>query len=451
MPSMMPMFIDQNDTHLDRERRRVLRYVTDYLDTGNLKKGFMGDLFSYMEKLNLSMMEKGHDFYAKFTGKMEKRVDWSLKWPLSTVISEGTFILNINPIIFLFLREEEAESIIKHEIFHIILGHHQREKQLKNDYSKLAINLAMDISVNQYLKNLPAFCQRLSSVNLSLNLDMKLNETLEYYTREIDKAFKEDKRLIAKYDERNNIDYKEAHDDWSKGDDLKKDINKEAIRGILSYATTNGVPEELKSLLGNIKEGKVSWQDILKSQISTSPSGKRKTITRRNRRQPERLDLKGELGNHMPEIIVAIDISGSIKDDDVKYFASEILTMTRTYNKPIRIILCDEDIVDDYEISSLNDLRHLTDRRRGTSFSPVFNLLRKEGKNNCLLIYFTDGEGEEELSIRPMHKTIFIVTGKELSLKNPPGKVIYLSHEEVKVNHTFGIEAMRELLHEWAR
>ena len=46
--------------------------------------------------------------------------------------------------------------------------------------------------------------------------------------------------------------------------------------------------------------------------MGTVESNKKKTITRRNRRQPNRLDLRGELRNHKAEIAVAIDISGSI-------------------------------------------------------------------------------------------------------------------------------------------
>ena len=52
--------------------------------------------------------------------------------------------------------------------------------------------------------------------------------------------------------------------------------------------------------------------------MGTVESNKKKTITRRNRRQPNRLDLRGELRNHKAEIAVAIDISGSISDEEFK-------------------------------------------------------------------------------------------------------------------------------------
>ena len=93
----------------------------------------------------------------------------------------------------------------------------------------------------------------------------------------------------------------------------------------------------------------------------------------------------------------------------------------------------------------------MTRRRGGTAFSPVFERLRDEGLRQCFLIYFTDGQGEAELTLKPQHQVLWIVTGDSLSVKKPFGQVIRLNREQEVRNATFGLEAMRELLHEWAR
>lgn len=448
---MTAMFRDLSEGSSDRKRRELLSDVVNYTESGKMRKGFTADFYSYMEDLNLSMMEKGGDFFARFTQRMDIEMDYSIKWPMATVISGRRFLLKINPIIFLFQREEEAAALLKHEILHIILDHHRREKALKSHASTLAINLALDVAVNQHLRNLPSFCQRLSSVNLMLNLDLKPGETLEFYTFEIDKSLKEDPYLKEKYKEKNGIDYNEVHNAWSEGEDLEEDAAKEKFRGIMEYSLKGGTPEEIKGLLEGLKKGSLSWQEIIKREIMTAPSGKRKTVTRRNRRQPERLDLRGELSNHIPEIIAAIDTSASVTDREVRKYIGEILNLTGRYRKPLRIILCDESVTDDYRIKGIDGLKNLGHRRRGTRFSPVFELLKNEGNTNCLLIYFTDGMGEKKLSVKPQHNTFFIVSGEELSLEKPPGRVIYLQKEERKDSSGYGLEAMRELLHEWAR
>ena len=51
------------------------------------------------------------------------------------------------------------KSTIKHEIYHILSFHLNRAKSLKTKYSTLAINMAMDIVVNQHLKDLPPLLQ----------------------------------------------------------------------------------------------------------------------------------------------------------------------------------------------------------------------------------------------------------------------------------------------------
>ena len=52
--------------------------------------------------------------------------------------------------------------------------------------------------------------------------------------------------------------------------------------------------------------------------LPTIRAGQRKTITRKNRRQPHRLDIRGTLPNLIPEVIVALDISASMSEKKFK-------------------------------------------------------------------------------------------------------------------------------------
>ena len=63
--------------------------------------------------------------------------------------------------------------------------------------------------------------------------------------------------------------------------------------------------------------------------MGTVESNRKKTITRRNRRQPNRLDLRGELRGHKAEIAVAIDTSGSISDEEFKQAIKEVLQYSK--------------------------------------------------------------------------------------------------------------------------
>ena len=123
------------------------------------------------------------------------------------------------------------------------------------------------------------------------------------------------------------IDFSMVHDSWGEDNDPGKQPSREKLEEIVHYAKKGGTPEALQALLKESKKGKIAWMAELKKAMWTTPSGKRKTVMRRNRRQPDRADLKGELSNYVPQIIVGIDISGSIDDSAVLDYLTEIIAM----------------------------------------------------------------------------------------------------------------------------
>ena len=149
------------------------------------------------------------------------------------------------------------------------------------------------------------------------------------------------------------------------------------------------------SSLKNSK-GELPWNLYLKRLMGTVESNKKKTITRRNRRQPNRLDLRGELRSHKAKIAVALDISGSISDEEFNQAIKEVLNIVKNYNHEITIIECDNEIRRVYKVKSVKDIKDRINIRGGTKFTPVFEYANNNKIN--LLIYFTDGKGEDKLT-----------------------------------------------------
>ena len=181
----------QEKDELMEKKRVLLLDLKAYMEEGTLRKGFSKDFFSYLNELSFRMLNGGEDYYALFMGDTYREIDFNLPFPTASVLRGSKIQFLFNPQIFLQLEEREAVAMIKHEILHILLKHHGREKALKNKFRKLAINLAMDISVNQYINHLPAFVERINSVNMRFDLNLKTNETLEFYTEEIHQAIME--------------------------------------------------------------------------------------------------------------------------------------------------------------------------------------------------------------------------------------------------------------------
>jgi predicted metal-dependent peptidase len=169
--------------------------------------------------------------------------------------------------------------------------------------------------------------------------------------------------------------------------------------------------------------------------MGTVESNKKKTITRRSRRQPERAELRGQLRSHKAKIAVALDISASMSEEEFSQAIKEVLSIVKNYNHEITIIECDDEIRRAYKVKSAKDIKARIHKKGGTKFNPVFDYVNQNKFN--LLIYFTDGKGEDKLRVIPRgYKTLWILSGKgdQLSLKEPYGVIKKLSNIEAKDN-----------------
>ena len=121
---------------------------------------------------------------------------------------------------------------------------------------------------------------------------------------------------------------------------------------------------------------------------------------------------------------------------------------------PNIIIEIDNEIRNIYELRTENDIRNRSKDNGSTQFTPVFKYIVDNNLRNVVLIYFTDGIGEKELSVKPINKkTIWVVSGnEELSLKNPYGEVKRINSEKKEViEGNIGLKMLNEEIHEWAR
>ncbi|UPA30922.1 VWA-like domain-containing protein [Terrisporobacter glycolicus] len=406
-----------------------------------MEEEYNREFFALVNKVNLSLMEDKDNFYGYFLFQMEKIIRFDMTSATSVSFKGAKYVIYFNPIIFLELNIKQMETTIKHEILHIISQHLIRGKDLKNKYTTLAINMAMDVVVNQYLNYLPPYAITLEYINMKYNLKLDPYKTFEYYLEKIQTELdlQEEDDEGEEIDSNENVavefDIEKTHDSWNESDEIDEKTLKEFTEKITDNSQKGSIPNYLEGMIKSLKsnKGELPWNLYLKKLMGTVEANKKKTITRRNRRQPNRLDLRGELRGHRAEIAVAIDISGSISDEEFKQAIKEVLSIVKNYNQEITIIECDKEIRRTYKVKSVKDVKDRMATGGGTEFSPVFQYANN--KNINLLVYFTDGKGEERLKVVPKgYNILWVISGRgdELSVLKPYGAVKKLSKVEVK-------------------
>lgn len=410
-----------------------------------IPEDFKSEFLTLVDKVNLSLLEDKNNFYGYFLLQMSRELRFDISSPTAVNFKEAKYVIYFNPIIFLTLTLKQMESAIKHELLHIVSMHLSRAKELQRSYSTMAINIAMDIVVNTYLDHLPPYATTLEWVNLNYALKLLPFEPFEYYVEQIQTALdllevvedetendsKTDEKLVPAYDP------KKTHDIWKDSSEIEEQTLREFTGKFIEASQKGTIPNYLESILTILRNSKseLPWNLYLKRLMGTVESGQKKTITRRNRRQPDRLDLRGQLRSHKAKIAIALDISGSISDEEFNQAIKEVLSIVKNYNHELTLIECDSEIRRVYQVKSAKDIKARSTVRGGTRFTPVFEYANTRKFN--LLVYFTDGKGENKLlSIPRGYQTLWVISGRgdRLSLEKSYGVVKKLTTIEIKDN-----------------
>jgi predicted metal-dependent peptidase len=127
------------------------------------------------------------------------------------------------------------------------------------------------------------------------------------------------------------------------------------------------------------------------------------------------------------DLVIAIDTSGSIKDNEIEEFTAEIDALKGQVRARVTLMACDAQLAEGapWIFEPWEEIR-LPDSFKGgggTSFRPVFDWIARHGSRPELLVYFTDAQGEFPVS-EPEYPVIWLIKGKE---KPPWGQRLQLN------------------------
>lgn len=152
-------------------------------------------------------------------------------------------------------------------------------------------------------------------------------------------------------------------------------------------------PSFVKSLLDKIKQSKVEWQDVLRRFIGGDNS-EDYSFRRVHRKTYHSYGMFAPSSEKIGvgDIVVACDTSGSVSNEELSQFLSEIRAISEDMHPTsVTVISCDDRLrhVERYEKGEeIKDLN--SSGRGGTKVQPVFRYLEDENVQFDTLVYFSD-------------------------------------------------------------
>lgn len=412
------------------------------------------------DMIKLIMISKQERYYGLFLMNFDLQINFSVYYCAGVTIDAFPFRMIINPLLLGVKTLPEMIYILCHEIEHIVLNHpvdgikYNPQKDPEIGYR---LNVAMDASINDRLTkdcqanhfdviSQPADAVTSSALRKAYQIHVKELQAFDYYFDRIPDG----EGLIGNTMGRiillapNDADEiitepkrkgKTCIPCWSASgdpDEVANIIRKfvSDVCDAMSDTMRSTLPDHQKDVLNKLLEPpKLSWQYLLKRFIGTIPYGHKKTSCRLSRRQPERYDIRGSINDRIIKIVVAIDTSGSMTNEDLQRIMVEIFDIVGSRKSEITIIECDAQVQHVYQVHSVSDVSFQIHGRGGTSYIPVIEYINANRYfRDAILIYFTDGIGDRSIP-RPLTlRTMWVLLNEQcaLSVSNPYGEVLVI-------------------------
>ena len=217
-------------------------------------------------------------------------------------------------------------------------------------------------------------------------------------------------------------------------DEELKEMDGKIDRAIREGAILAGrLGVDLPRAITEMLEPQVDWRREMQDFVSSTCKGKDEYTWRRfNRRMlPNDIFLPTVENETIGEIVVPIDTSGSIDQDQLNEFASELVSIAEAVRpEAIRILWWDTKVhgeqlfTDNYEqIGSL--LKPLGGG--GTRVSSVSEYINKKKINAECVVIFTDGYLENDVKWDINSPTLWLVTQNKGWIP-PAGKVVFVNN-----------------------
>ncbi len=229
------------------------------------------------------------------------------------------------------------------------------------------------------------------------------------------------------------IDNCKGFDEHKKSEGLTKEQKekiKEDWEGKISEAYINAkqrgkLPKGMERLIGKLHKEKFDWKTLLRRYLTNEIPFNHSWL----RRSKKSISA----GYYMPDIVkekikvaIGIDTSGSIGQEELIDFLSEIIGMAKAHKDKIDMVLYSHDceIQSEYEIKNGNIDKIMKMKLKGgggTSHIPIIEKINKDLRDCKVCVFFTDGYSDiNQIDFnKNKFKSIFVISknGSDNQLK----------------------------------
>ncbi len=337
--------------------------------------------------------------------------------------SNGT-TLEYNSDFFSEITLNEMEFVFANGAMHASLAHESR----KNGRSGWLWQLSSDYAVNDmlvenglerpYQAHYSKRFHGLYAEEIYAELkDDILRDELEYEADDIDDVQND------KNDQQENNQESESTKEIEQDDILSQELFEEFAKAVLEMEEKRGeLPKSLERFFDLAQNANIDWRDELRVSLERFHKDDYAQMP------PNKKFL--HLGFYLPssisqrfKLVVAVDSSGSVDEDLLSEFLSELNFLMNTVpSYEINLLICDDKIRSHRVFYSGDILEVKVEGGGATDFRPVFEFIDRELEDTKLLLYFSDLDGVFPNKV-PFYDVKWIAP-KELEV--PFGEVIVL-------------------------
>jgi predicted metal-dependent peptidase len=303
----------------------------------------------------------------------------------------------------MMLKPKEVEFLVGHEVLHVVYDHigrrGTRDPQIWNIANDYAVNADLKRhKVGEFIRTVPCLYEQ--------KYDGKTSEEIYDDLMKNAQKINIDDLINQMIDDHMDGDEGDGEDGDQEGkgnrpkmspeerERIRQEI-KQAIINAAQSANAGELPLGVQRLIKDVTDPVMPWRELIQTNL-TSAIRTDYTWMRPSRRSWH-MDaiMPGMTPGEEIDVVVAIDMSGSISDKQAQNFLGEIAGMMEAFDGyKVHVFCFDTDIYNPQDFSSENmDTIDAYEPQGGggTDFDAIFTYLKEIGNVPKRLIVFTDG------------------------------------------------------------